>query len=344
MLRKGSAMEIARVENMISALAGKKILVIGDLMVDRYQWGNVTRICPEAPVPVLEIIKTESQAGGAANVAGCVMALGGDPVLVGVIGPDQFGCYLAEELNRKKIDCRYIVDEGRLTTVKTRLISQNQMILRIDREQRDPVTPAVTAALLELIKARIRDVELVVLSDYDKGLLTGELTAEVISMAKQSGAKVLIDPKGRCYGKYHGGTLITPNLPEAEAATGISITTREGLLKAGQKLLSLSGCESVLITRGAEGLTVFERQGKATHIPAVKVGNFNVVGAGDTLVAALAVTLANNVPLLEAAYLAVYAAGVAVGKFGTATATWDEVRALARQQPLFVQEAAEGQE
>ena len=315
-----------RLLNIVSQFDQKKILVLGDVMLDEYIWGEVERISPEAPVPVVLAQRVSAIPGGAANVAMNVSSLGGKAYLIGVIGDDQEGQQLNQLFSDNGIVTEgLIADPGRPTTVKTRIIAHAQQVVRVDREERVPLSDPFTRNILETVDGIIGKMDAILISDYDKGVVTPKIAGEVISKAKIHGKLVSVDPKGVDYSKYRGATVITPNQHEAEVASGKAITSEETLTRAGQVLLNQLNTQYMLITRGDRGMSLFQRDGKVTHIQAIAREVHDVTGAGDTVVATLTLAMAAGAEIEEAARLANYAAGIVVGKVGTAVPTTEEL-------------------
>ncbi|HTN44510.1 MAG TPA: D-glycero-beta-D-manno-heptose-7-phosphate kinase [Nitrospiria bacterium] len=296
-----------------------RLMVVGDVMLDHYIWGGVDRISPEAPVPVVAVSNESIHLGGAANVAHNVVSLGGKVELCGVIGKDDFGGRILRELKRLKIGTEGLrVDPDRPTTKKTRVIAHNQQVVRFDREQRLAVSEKIRRALFEFIGRRIRRVDGVVVSDYSKGVITGELMKDLIGLAQHHGVPIIVDPKVGHMSYYKGVQVITPNTIEAFGAAGLETRSEEDLMRAGQILLERLECRAVLITRGEHGMSLFEKDGKVTHIPTVAREVYDVTGAGDTVIATLALAMGAGAEMRDAALLANYAAGIVVGIVGTA--------------------------
>ena len=316
-----------RLREIVSLFPGKRILVLGDVMLDEYIWGKVSRISPEAPVPVVEIQRVTYVPGGAANVANNIVSLGGAAYLCGVIGNDEPGQRLVNIFSANGVVADgIVVDPSRPTTLKTRIVAQGQHVVRADWESREPVREGIRDALWQYISETMGIIDVCLISDYNKGVTVASLLSETIELARSLGKPMVVDPKGSDYSKYRGATVVTPNKLEAGQAVNREITTEEDLVYAGQVLLDRLGSEAVLITRGEEGMSLFEREGLVAHVPALARAVYDVTGAGDTVVATLALALAAGANLLEGAYLANYAAGVVVGKVGTATVTPGELR------------------
>ncbi len=310
----------------VGRLRGKRILVVGDLMLDRFVWGVVSRISPEAPVPVVEVRRETTCLGGAANVAANIRALGGNPIPVGIIGEDAEGQRLKQEFRMLSAPTGgLVVDRARYTSVKTRIIAHHQQVCRMDREDRLPISAAVHGRVVSRFRERLATADAVVVSDYAKGLICPSILREILPMARSAGKVVCVDPKQRNLSLYGPATVVTPNTLEAERASGVAISGRRDLLRAGRKILQSARTDYLLITRGEEGMALFESASEVTHIPTVAREVFDVTGAGDTVVSTLALGLAAGLSILEAAVLANYAAGIVVGKLGTATVTPEEL-------------------
>ncbi|MCI0526970.1 MAG: D-glycero-beta-D-manno-heptose-7-phosphate kinase [Nitrospira sp.] len=300
-----------------------KILVVGDLMVDHYIWGNVSRISPEAPVPVVEVTAESIRPGGAANVFNNIVALEGQADLCGVIGADESGRWLQQEVKQCGANIDGLVSEDlRPTIQKTRIVAHSQQVVRYDREKRHSISSSTQHKIFEFILNKMESnnrCDCLVLSDYAKGVITQGLAKDLLSLAKKNGVSTLVDPKVSHMDYYREVTVVTPNHLEASQASGVNIINEQSLLEAGHRLLQRLNCESVLITRGEKGMSLFEKNGEVTHIPTMAKAVFDVTGAGDTVVGTLALGLAAGATLTEAATLANYAAGVVVGIVGTAT-------------------------
>jgi D-beta-D-heptose 7-phosphate kinase/D-beta-D-heptose 1-phosphate adenosyltransferase len=303
-----------------------RCLVIGDLMLDEYLWGKADRISPEAPVQVVDVIREELRLGGAGNVVHNLAALGAQVSVCSVVGDDQNGRELLGQFCHHHIDTRAVFqDPDRRTSRKTRVVAAHQQIVRIDRESREALPVAVEQQLCLWIAAHAHEYAVIVLSDYNKGVLTPAVIASVISAAVQAGIPVLVDPKGTDFTRYSGATLLTPNRKEAEAASGISITDTASLARAAAIIMSATGLQHLLITRSEEGMSLFSKGGEIIHIPTVAREVFDVSGAGDTVLATLAVGIASGFSMAESARLANVAAGIAVGKLGTSIVTPQEI-------------------
>jgi D-beta-D-heptose 7-phosphate kinase/D-beta-D-heptose 1-phosphate adenosyltransferase len=308
---------------MIERLGGCRVLVVGDVMLDEYLRGDVTRISPEAPVPVLEVRTHEWALGGAANAAANIQVLGGATTLVGVVGEDDTAAILGGQLEQRGIANRTVRDPDRPTSKKTRLVAQQQQIVRVDREQRRPIAGAIAEAVRRAIDAAIAGAQALVLSDYAKGVITQDIARHAIAAARRAGIPAVVDPKQRDFRIYSGATLITPNLHELEAAT--PGTHPFDVARAAESLLPELDGAALLVTRSADGMTLFRREGRPVHVPAIAREVFDVTGAGDTVVATIALALGAGVPIEQAIELASVAAAISVSKRGTSTVTPGEL-------------------
>lgn len=311
---------------LLSHANNKKVLVIGDIIIDEYIMGHVSRISPEAPVPVVEVQKQSYSPGGASYVASIVKELGAKAYLAGIIGEDSLGDHIKSELEGKGVDTSLIIkDSDRFTTLKTRVIANHQQVVRIDYEKKDILTSSVVDRILERIKSIVKDIDAVIISDYNKGVVNLRLLTQVIRMCRKYGVAIAVDPKPPHYLMYKKVDVITPNTYEAGMLSHVHITDEKSLKTAGRKLLSSLGCRAVLVTRGESGMTLFEKHGDITHIPTVAKEIYDVTGAGDVVIATLALGLAIKANMKESARLANYAAGISVAKLGAASVTKDEI-------------------
>ncbi len=305
--------------------ASPKLLVVGDMMIDHYLWGRTERISPEAPVPVIDVREETEVLGGAGNVVNNLVALGARVEVASVIGNDNDGTRLKQMLGDLGVGMGALFTEkGRNTTRKSRVIASHQQVVRFDSETRQPITPESETELLDRIEALLESgIDTVLISDYGKGVLTERLTQGLISLARERGIRVMVDPKGRDYSKYRGATAITPNKKEASEATGIAIVDEASLREAGFRLKEELGLERAIITLSEEGMAIFGEDMRV--IPTVAREVYDVTGAGDTVIATLGYVRACGGSIDEAARIANAAAAVVVGKLGSATATWDEI-------------------
>ena len=304
----------------------KKIFVIGDLILDRYIWGKVSRISPEAPVPVVEVTNENFLMGGASNVAHNIAALGGQVTLVGVAGNDRGGEVLKKMLTENGVECGGIFRSSRPTTVKTRVIAHNQQVVRFDREDKAKVEGKVLRDLMDYIQVETPKHDAVIISDYRKGVVSSGLVREVLGRTRPKDIFVAVDPKIGHFHCYKNVSLITPNVSEASIASGIEIRDERSLLRAGKDLLKKLPCDAVLITRGEHGMSLF-RKNDVKHIPTVAKNVYDVTGAGDTVIAAFTLSYAAGADMIESAVIANHAAGIVVGEVGTAVVSPEELRA-----------------
>jgi len=311
----------------VDALEGRRIVVLGDVMLDRYLWGRVERISPEAPVPIVEVERESHSLGGAANVAHNLVALGGVPRLVSVIGEDAAGQRLRAELAVRGIETLELVtDSERRTTVKTRIVAHQQHVVRADEEDRVPVRGAPLRQILEHLERLLVDADALVVSDYGKGVVEPEVLVPAMARALELGLTVSVDPKENHFPLYKGATVITPNLYEAGLAVGNRIRDEASLLAAGRELRERLHLECALITRGADGMSLFLRDGRHVHLPTVAREVYDVTGAGDTVVAVVGQALAAGADLITAASLANHAAGEVIRHTGTAVVEPEALR------------------
>ncbi len=316
--------------DIIRLFKDKRILVIGDLILDRYIFGKVSRISPEAPVPVVDVVKESFLLGGAANVANNIIALGGSASLVGVIGSDTAGKTLIELLRARNINIDGIIEDKRPTSVKTRVIAHSQQVVRFDKEDKKRLEGKNFDNLMGYIQKAIAAHDGVIISDYKKGIVSSALMGEVISLSKTHERFVAVDPKVGHFHLYKDVSLITPNLLEASYGSGIEIKDEKSLLKAGKTLIEKLSCLSVLITKGEEGMTLFRRQKgiddvSIRHFPTIAKKVFDVTGAGDTVIAAFTIACLSGASLEESALIANHAAGIVVGEVGTAVPEIDKL-------------------
>lgn len=296
-----------------------KILVVGDVMLDRYWFGTVSRISPEAPVPIVRLERVANAAGGAANVAANVLSLGAKPFLVGAIGADETGRALSRVLEQNGVETRnLVVSPDRPTTTKTRIVAHQQQVVRVDDENDQFLSEAEAEMICKKANELLPQADIVVLSDYAKGCLCERVLSDIIGAARRAGKKVLVDPKGKNYAKYDGATLLTPNKSEAAAAFGIELDGSDLTTEIGDQLLRDLRIEALLITLGEGGMRLFEREKKSRHFPALARQVYDVTGAGDTVIATLAAALGADADLATAARIANAAAGLAVEQIGTA--------------------------
>lgn len=302
-------------------------LVIGDLMIDEYLWGTVDRISPEAPVPVVAVERENQTLGGAGNVINNLVAMGAKVTAIGTAGTGKAGRMIFEKLAELGVETAGIVSEpDRPTTRKTRIIASNQQVLRIDKEVKRLITEATLEKLLAIIAQKISGVDFIIISDYDKGLVTRELVAGTVALAKPHGTLVLADPKSLDFTKYASVSVLTPNKKEAGQAAAMDIRTDQDLAAAAEKLMAQAGLDRLLITCGKDGMALFEAGSPPKTIASRARQVFDVSGAGDTVISILGLGLAQGASFFDAAAAANQAAGIVVAKVGTATASIDELK------------------
>jgi len=324
----------AAVDAMLSRAAGSSVLAVGDLMLDRFVTGRVERISPEAPIPVLAVERETVMPGGVGNVVANIRALGGEARLVAVVGEDAEAEHLASLLS-PSADMGFVHDPGRPTAVKARFIAGGQQLLRADYELNRPISPKIEERILDEIERRLHGIGALILSDYGKGVLTNRILLAAIASASAQGIPVVVDPKGADYARYRGATVVTPNLKELAEAAGFSSVGDSKVEEAARGVLAKSGIGAMVVTRGAEGLSVVRMNAVPVHVRAQAREVFDVSGAGDTVVATLALALATGADLPMAARIANLAASIVVGKIGTASASGDELRGAADEVGQF---------
>jgi rfaE bifunctional protein kinase chain/domain len=345
---------VTRLKRLVPRLRGKHIAVLGDLMLDRYLWGTASRLSPEAAVPVVDFVEQSECLGGAGNVAANVAALGARVEAFGVIGNDEPGRALRNCLRTVQIsDKGVFADAKRITTVKTRIIARHQHLVRVDQERRDPLRPITEQRVLSTLFGALRRLDGLILSDYDKGLVTDDLAERVLSACHRLKVPVFVGPKKSKLYAYRGARAVVCNTGEAELFLNRSLVDEKSLEEGGRALLAHFGCEAILITRGKKGMTLFEEgiprhlhiQATSFEVTYARVGRpgvdrgatgrqvFDVTGAGDTVLSVLALAAAAGASLSDAAYLANTAAGEVVGKLGTASVTPEELTHALDERP-----------
>src|SRR5690242_10035776 len=312
-----------RIDEILSAVCDRKIVVLGDVMLDEFVWGDVTRISPEAPVPVVDVRRESIHLGGAANVLANLISLGARSVVVGVIGEDEPGKKLRDNLNSlgPRLD-GLITDKSRPSTLKTRIIAHNQLVVRTDRERRNPVNYEIEDQIISRVKSELTNADALVVSDYDKGTITARVLSELLPFAYER-LPVLIDPKVRNFNFYKPATLVTPNHHEALRIANSEDDSSNGLQEAAKLIQNRLKCDAVLITCGDRGMMLLDRDNQPSYVETAAREVYDVTGAGDTVIATLAAGLAAGATMIESAMLANQAAGIVVGKVGTATASSD---------------------
>lgn len=319
-----------RIDAILDALPGGRVVVVGDAMLDVFVFGQVSRISPEAPVPVVRVTSEAERLGGAANVALNVKSLGGRATLVGVVGDDLASKRLARATREQKVEARLVPIAGRPTTVKTRVMAHQHQMVRTDHEVSDPIDSTVAARLLSEVARVLTKGSSLIVSDYQKGVVTRSFMRGLIDLARVRGARVLVDPKVRNIRFFKGAFLVTPNQKEAEQISGIKIRTDEDAERVVRRVAQLAGTQGALVTRGEEGMSLGLRKGRTFrcwHVRSAAREVFDVTGAGDTAIAALALALVAGAEPFEAMVISNLAAGVAVGKLGTSSVTAAEIHA-----------------
>jgi len=318
----GLSVDKPRIDEIFSHMGGNSIIIVGDLMMDRYLWGDVNRISPEAPVPVVEVRNETLLLGGAANVAVNIRKLEDEPYLVGVVGNDlrseTFNILLGDNGIRSD---GIVMDNARPTTIKTRIIAHNQQVVRADHETTEDISRETEEEILAKIKAKISEAKGLIISDYGKGVITKKLLGSIISICRDNGVFIAVDPKDVNFKSYKKVSIITPNHHEAGFAYGKRIRNEDDLKEVGWGLLKLLDAESLLITRGPEGMALFEKSGNLTFLPTAARQVYDVTGAGDTVISAIVSAISAGANLPEAAYISNHAAGIVVAEVGTAQAT-----------------------
>lgn len=329
-------MSIEMMLEAIDTLSGQKVMIIGDLMLDHYLIGGVDRISPEAPVPVVRVEEESFLLGGAGNVAGNIASLGGEPLLVSTIGgSDEDGAVVDRLCKQAQLTTHLVRDPARPTTKKTRIIAHNQQVVRVDHELSAPLGAEQMDELFNYLQATLSDYPVVILSDYGKGFISQEFMTRFMAMvdACERRPMVLVDPKTVNYDLYQGVDLLTPNTKEAGEGAGFPVTDRESVIRGGRALFGRLKCKNLLITMGGDGMALFEGESSIRHIPTFARKVFDVTGAGDTVIATIALALSAGCDLLTACTLANYAAGVVVAQIGAATALPADLREAMDELP-----------
>lgn len=305
-----------KLRDIIHSFPERRILILGDLMLDRYLWGQVDRISPEAPVPVVEVQKESMNLGGAGNVCHNLVSLGASALLVGVVGKDEAGQWIRDNAPE---DRGIVQDVVRPTTIKTRIIAHHQQVVRVDQEKKEPISDEVQEKIYSLLKQE--DYEGIVISDYNKGLISQDLMKKILPFARKADLPVFVDPKVSNFRHFSPVSLITPNHHEAESIVHFPCRSDLDVERAGQRILSQISTRYLILKRGEQGMSVFDTQGSVFHIPTIAKEVFDVTGAGDTVIATASLALLSGASIQEAALLANAAAGIVVGKLGTAPVT-----------------------
>ena len=328
-MAQSQPLALSDARTLIERMRGRRILVVGDVMIDEWIWGTVERISPEAPVPVVAVSDHSFTLGGAGNVANNLRALDADVSFIAAVGEDSFAHHVAELLEKEGVERDgLVVVSDRPTTRKTRVVAHNQQVVRADWESTQPLAEAARKTLCDFVRARAPHVDAVVLSDYAKGVLSRDIVEAALACPI-----VLADPKPENFALFSGVTCVAPNAAEAARGTGIAIVDDASLERAGARLLETLGCTYVVITRGEHGMSLFGKDGSRLHIASVARTVFDVSGAGDTVIAVLTLALAAGAGIEKAMQLANFAAGAVVAKLGTATAGAQEILALLDRAP-----------
>lgn len=318
--------DLAALGAIVRRFAGRRVAVLGDCMVDRYLWGRVERISPEAPVPVVEIERESDALGGAGNVAANLLALGAEPLLLGVVGDDADGARLRETLAGRGLDLGgLVIDPARPTTVKTRIVAHAQQVVRADRESRADVAGPVLAELQAVMARELPGCAGLVVSDYGKGVVHPGTLGPALAAARAAGFPVSVDPKESHIDAYRGVSILTPNQHEAGWVQGRRVSDEASLMEVGWGLQKRLDAAAVLVTLGAGGMSLFERGGRYTHLPTVAREVYDVTGAGDTVVSVVALALAAGADFPAACLLANHAAGIVIREVGTATCSREQL-------------------
>jgi len=324
-----------RALDIINRFHSSKVLVVGDIMVDQFIWGKVSRISPEAPVPVVKVTSESLLLGGCANVLNNVFSMGGKVAVSGIVGSDKMGSWLIDKLKTMNIDTAgIIVEDERPTIVKTRVVAHSQQVVRFDREDKSPVSQDSLQGIIEYIKSMEDNLGAVVISDYNKGVFSEELIRGIREITSERGIILCIDPKQSDFSLYRGCDLITPNHQEMERALGMELKNNDDITNGGRTLIRKFDFGALLVTRGEEGMSLFENNGRVTHISTVARDVFDVTGAGDTVIGVFALCVAAGATFREASALSNHAAGIAVGKVGTAPVYQDELKKRYEQANL----------
>jgi D-glycero-beta-D-manno-heptose-7-phosphate kinase len=310
----------------VRSLADSPVLIVGDVMLDHYQFGRVERISPEAPVPVVMVEREEYKLGGACNVARNIKRLGGRPKLIGVCGDCGRGPALTAMLEEEGIEFSLVTESARKTTIKTRIIAHNQQVVRVDNESPRTIDSATVALLHDELRRVRDDYPVIILSDYGKGLVCREFMEGLLDLAGEGRApRILVDPKVKNFELYRGVTLLTPNTAEASQSVGVPIGGREDIIRAGKRIFGTLECDHLVITLGPEGMAFFESPDRVWGIPTVAQKVFDVTGAGDTVIATIGLGFSAGLGLMESCILSNYAAGIVVGQIGTAAVSPEEL-------------------
>lgn len=314
-------------QNAVDRFHLVRTLVLGDVMLDQYLWGKVSRISPEAPVPVVDIQRETKMLGGAANVINNIFSLGGLPILCGTIGDDSAGREVIARMEKQGLSTEGIlVEKGRPTSMKTRVVAHSQQVVRIDRESRNEIHHGMVERILAFVEGKAPDADVIIVSDYGKGVVAPDVIEGLRHLKKSWAGIIAVDPKVGSFPLYRGMDIITPNHHEAGAYCGFEIIDREGLIRAGNQILENLECQAVLITQGEQGMTLFEQGGEARHIHTAAKKVYDVTGAGDTVIATFCLGLASGLSIKDAAIISNLAAGIVVGEVGTSAVKREDLK------------------
>ena len=318
--------EAGQLEKILQSFNGKRIVVIGDLMLDHYLWGQVDRISPEAPVPIVDVQKQEYRLGGAANVVNNIASLKGTPVVVGLIGADSYADTFVNIFTQNQVKTEYILkDSTRTTTVKTRVFAAGQQVIRYDFEQRHDISEEIESKVLHKVELAIAEADAVIIEDYNKGLLTPKIIRHAINKANSLKIPITVDPKYNCFFEYQNCTVFKPNLAELQKNLNIEIKNDKDLNNAANQLFDRISPEYLVITLGEKGLIIFDKEKNITQIPTFAKEVFDVCGAGDTVISVLTLCLSIGLDIKTSAIIANHAAGAVCGKRGINPATADDI-------------------
>jgi D-glycero-beta-D-manno-heptose-7-phosphate kinase len=325
--------EDEKLNAIFEGMKSKTIMVIGDLMLDHYIWGKVERISPEAPVPVVEVQDEKYKLGGAGNVANNLLSLGASVIISGVKGDDAQGDILLNILGELGIpDDRILTDPRKGTIVKTRIIAHTQQIVRLDREDRAYISDELKHDLIQTVEKASPIIDAIIISDYAKGVISRELIEEIVGIARARGVPVCVDPKERNFAFYKDVDLITPNTKELSFGAGIKIESDGDILQAARKIKSALSCKTLLVTRGEQGMSLFDQDSEVIQIPAMARAVYDVTGAGDTVIACFTLALVSGATAREAAIIANTAAGLVVAEVGAASVPWERLYSICREE------------
>ncbi len=322
-----------RLKNILESMKSRRILVVGDLMLDEYIWGKVERISPEAPVPVVDVKEESIRLGGAGNVAKNLVGLGASAIVASVIGDDRPGRLIMDLLEERGIENKLVVmDAGRKSSVKTRIIAHTQQVVRVDKEIRSLIGNETRDRLLGLLEDHLSSADALIISDYGKGVISRELIEGVVSMARKGKVSVNVDPKERNFSYYVGVDLVTPNTKELGYSTGMVIGDEKDIVEAATRVKSRLGCSMVLVTRGEHGMSLLDADDRITHIPTSAKSVYDVTGAGDTVIACFTLAMASGATPVEAAIISNTAAGIVVAEIGAVSTPWDRLYSVCMEE------------